>query len=402
MDKPIEKFRFKKTDLIVFSLLALAGLAALWAGFGQKETYERTWANFILNHFYWMALCFSGVFFAALQFLSGAGWSATIRRISEAFIGFLPIVILTTAVVVYALANAKDFHLTHMYHWLDPKYVAKDAILQGKEAYLNFDFFAFRQVALVLVVGVLGGWMVYNSLKQDISGEAKLTRRNAYLSAPFLLLFGWAFTFVAIDLLKSMDAHWFSTMFGVYAWAGLFYSGLAMLAIFSIVLKKRGYLVGYFNENHLHDLGKLMFAFVVFWGYVGFSQYMLIWYANLPEETPYMILRTRGVWTNFGIFLMVFKFGLPFLFLISRNAKRSETWMLFVSIWMLVAQWVDLYWVIFPQILGKAGPSFHWTDFVIFLGFAGLFFLFVGSFLGRKSVVAVKDPLMDSALSHHQ
>jgi hypothetical protein len=353
---------------------------------------ERAWANFLLEYWFWLCIGLAGVFFTALQYITGSYWSAPLRRVAEVFIAYLPV-----AVVLFFILL---FGIHYLYEWSHAEIVANDPILNGKKIYLNIPFFTLRQILLFVFVGVLGGWIIRNSLRQDANGNIKLTKLNARISAPFILFFGWLFSFAAFDLIMSLSPRWYSTIFGVYCWAGLFYSGLAMITLWVVLLKKKGHLDPFINENHLHDLGKLMFAFLVFWGYIAFSQFMLIWYANLPEETVYMLTRTQGAWKPVSIALMLGKFVIPFFLIICRPAKRNENYLLLMTVWFLGAQWLDVYWMVFPTFFHQ--PIFGWMEIGIFLGFAGLFCLSVGSFLNRVSVVAIKDPSLIEGVQHHQ
>ncbi len=374
----------------VWAMLVIIGAVSFIVGL--KTNPERAWANFLLGYFFWMCISLSGVFFAALQHLTGAYWSVTVRRVAESFIAYLP--------YAFVLFFVLLFGVHHLYEWTHHEEVMNDSILKLKIGYLNVPFFVIRHIALYAAVFILGGWIVKNSLRQDENGNAQLTNLNVKLSAPFMLLFGWLFTFVSFDLLMSLFPHWYSTIFGVYCWSGLFYSGLAMLTLWVILLNKKGYLTGFVTEDHYHDLGKLMFAFLVFWGYIAFSQFMLIWYANIPEETAYYLSRVGGGWKCLSLFLIVFKFVIPFFVLISRPAKRNPKILMIVCIWFLAAQWLDLYWMIFPRFFKS--PIFGWMEVGVFAGFAGLFLLSVGNFLNKVSIVAIRDPRIEKALHHHQ
>ncbi len=357
-----------------------------------KVNPQRAWANFLLGYFFWMCISLSGVFFAALQHLTGAYWSVTVRRVAESFIAYLPYSL--------ALFFVLLFGVHHLYEWSHHEEVMRDVILKSKTAYLNTPFFTIRQIAMYAGVMILGGWLVKNSLRQDENGNTQLTKLNAKISAPFMIVFGWLFTFVSFDLLMSLFPHWFSTIFGVYAWSGLFYSGLAMLTLWIVLLRRNGYVKGWVSEDHIHDLGKLMFAFLVFWGYIAFSQFMLIWYANIPEETSYYLVRAHGGWKELSYGLIIFKFAIPFFILISRPAKRNPKILIPMCLWFLAAQWLDLYWLIFPRFF--EGPVFGWMEVGIFVGFAGIFFLSVGNFLSKVSLVAIRDPRIEQTLHHHQ
>ncbi len=393
-DHPIvmpNKFSWSPKFKALWSVFVLIGVATfLYALRGESQ---RAWANFLLDFFYWLSISLAGIFFAALQYLAGAKWSSPIRRVSETFIGYIPV-----AAILFVILLVFGVH--HLYEWTDLALVAKDSLLLHKSPYLNLKFFTVHHILLFGVALVLGGAMVRNSFRQDENGNPKLTKMNARLSAPFILLFGWLFTFVSFDLIMSLDPHWYSTIFGIYCWGGLFYSGLAMITLWTIFLKKKGYLNHFVNENHLHDLGKLMFAFLVFWAYIGVSQFILIWYSNLPEEIVYMLVRVEGPWKKVSLLLAFGKFIVPFFLLLSRAAKRKENFLMFMTFWFLMAQWLDLYWLIFPTFFST--PIFGFVEIGMFLGFLGLFALSVGRVFSNVSPVAIRDPYLQEALHHHQ
>jgi hypothetical protein len=244
---------------------------------------ERAWYSYLVSYYYFTTLSLGGLFFCAILAATRAGWSANIRRFPEALSAYLPAVLVGG--IVY-LAGAG-----HVYEWLNKEEVAKDALLQGKSGYLNFTFFAIR---IVLFTGL---WVFYqmkivgSSTAQDKSGDESLTTRVVPYSVSFLVLFALSFSLFSVDLLMSLQPHWFSTIFGVYCFGGMFQFSLAAMILLVIFCMKRGLLKGFVDENYLHDLGKFMFAFTVFWAYIAYSQYMLMWYANLPEETVFFISR---------------------------------------------------------------------------------------------------------------
>ena len=320
--------------------------------------------------------------------------SAPIRRISESFTGYLPFVLVGLIAIV--------FGASHIYEWTHPEIVKGDLILEHKVGYLNMPFFTIRNVIAVILWIVFAKLIVGNSVAQDGNGDVKYTNKNRILAPIFLAVFAISFTMVSFDLLMSLDPHWFSTMFGVYCFAGSFYSSLALTAVIAVLLRRAGYLSHIINENHLHDLGKFMFAFTVFWAYIAFSQFMLIWYANLPEETMYFMHRFKGNWMSFSIFLLVGKFIVPFFALITRGAKRSESRLLFVGLWMLGAHWIDVLWLVQPESHPN-GYQFKglWIDLAGFIGLGGIFVFCVTRFLSKQSVVAIRDPKLAEAVFHH-
>lgn len=359
---------------------------------GLSVDARRTWASFVLNHFFFLSLGLGGIFFAAIQWLTGSMWSAPVRRVSESFTAYLP-----AAMVFFGILY---FGIHHVFEWSHPEHVRGDLILEGKVAYLNIPFFLIRNFVAFGLWIFFAKKMIGNSVAQDASGDIKYTDKNRVLAPGFLILFAITFTMASFDLLMSLDPHWFSTMFGVYTFSGLFYSTLALICILTIVLRRQGALKNFVNENHLHDLGKLMFAFTVFWAYIGFSQFMLIWYANMPEETGYFMTRMQGGWLYVSIFLLVGKFMAPFFLLLRRENKRSEGRLLFVGVWMLASQWIDLLWLVQPEFF-REGPRVSWYELGVFIGFMGVFGSLVLRFLSKNSVVAIGDPKLSTAVFHH-
>ncbi|NDD91325.1 molybdopterin oxidoreductase [bacterium] len=375
----------------VFTVMAALGLLLMVTAWVKDP--KHFWTAFVHNHFFFMSLTVGGLFFAVIQWVTSAMWSAPIRRFAESFTAFLPIVLVST-VVMY-------FGLKHLYLWTDAAKVQGDLILSGKKAYLSENFFMIRLVAAVVVWFIFARIMIGNSILQDSTKDPALTSKNRTWGPLFLILFAVSFTFTSFDLLMSLDPYWFSTMFGVYCFAGLFYSTLALIAIVTIAMKRKGMLEGILNENHLHDLGKFMLAFTVFWAYIGFSQFMLIWYANMPEETGYFMHRLTPGWKGVSAFLLFGKFFLPFFILLPRANKRSEKVLWNVAWFMLVAQWIDVLWMVQPEFYDS--PKVTWVELGSLIGFTGLFGLSVIRFLSKHTVVAVGDPkLPESVFHHHQ
>lgn len=373
-----------------FMAFAVIGGIAFIAGLYISPT--RAWSSFLQNHFYFLSLSLGGLFFAAIQFLTSSMWSAPIRRVFESFTAYLPV-----ALVMFILFY---FGLHHTYIWTHADHVKGDIVLEGKAGYLNVSFFMIRNLIALGIWMFFAKKMVGHSIAQDSDGLVSHTKSNQSWSPIFLIVFAITFTMAAFDQFMSLDPHWFSTMFGVYCFSGLFYSVLALIAVVTVYLKRQGALEGIVNENHLHDLGKFMFAFTVFWAYIGFSQFMLIWYANLPEETDYMMHRLHGGWFYVSIFLLVGKFMVPFFALIRRDNKRNENRLFIVGIFMLVAQWIDTMWLVGPEF-SKNGPQIGWIEIGTALGFLGIFGLTVCRFLGKHNIVAIRDPKLAESVHHH-
>lgn len=378
-----------KTLLLVFIGIGVATFAA-----AVMTQPARAWASFVQNHFYFMSLAIGGLFFAAIQWLTGAMWSAPIRRISESFTAYLPIAFVMVLILYFGMHQ--------LYPWTHAEHVEHDVVLQGKAGYLNIAFFMIRNLLAVGIWILFKKKLIGNSLAQDQSHDVRFTLNNRTWVPGFLIFFALTFTMSSFDYFMSLDPHWFSTMFGVYCFAGLFYSVLALMCLIVLYLRARGLLTPFVNDNHLHDLGKFMFAFTVFWAYIGFCQFLLIWYANLPEETTYYLHRFEGSWFSVSLFLLIGKFLVPFFILLPRGSKRNPRTLAGVAVFMLVAQWIDDLWMVQPEFF-KDGPQLGWIELGMTLGFIGLFGTAITRFLAKHSVVAIGDPkLAESVFHHHQ
>lgn len=374
-------------------LLALVAIGVVSFFMEYQSNPTRAWAAFLLNHFYFMALAIGGLFFAAVQWVTGAMWSAPVRRIAESFATYLPVSLVTGAVLYFGIHD--------LYSWSHPEYVKGDLILEGKSGYLSVGFFMARNLIAIAVWWMFSKKMIGNSIKQDVDkGNQSWTLKNRFWAPIFLIIFALTFTMASFDLMMSIDAHWFSTMFGVYCFAGMFYTTLALLGILMVCFKRSGLLKDFINSNHIHDIGKFMFAFTVFYAYIGFCQFMLIWYANLPEEVGYYTLRFTGPWLWVSIFLLAGKFAIPFFVLLPRDSKRNESLIWKMGVYMLCAHWVDLMWIVQPEY-NKSGPVFGLPELGVTAGFIGLFGLAISHFWSRHNMVAIGDPRLEESVFHH-
>ncbi|HEX7077095.1 MAG TPA: molybdopterin oxidoreductase [Candidatus Eisenbacteria bacterium] len=375
----------------MFGILIAIGAVTFLTGIGSDPT--RAYAAFLLGYVYFLFVALSGTFFSAIHYLAGSTWSVVVRRVAESFTSFLPVALLLFFVLLLGVP--------HLYVWSSPSVVhGAEAAQVSKGGYLSIPFFAARCI-VILVGWVLLSWiLVRNSTRQDTTGDPAYSRANMKTAPIFVVFFALSITLFGFDLLMSLEPLWYSTMFGVYCFAGLWQSGLAMLAIAVVLLKRQGALSGIVSRFHYHDLGKYLFAFSVFWMYIAFSQYMLIWYANLPEETEYMIPRTFSAWGTVGILLMVLKFGIPFFGLLHQKVKESEAGLLAIAAAVLIGQWVDLYWTILPAF-SPTRVVLGWTEIGVTLGFLGLFGWTVLGFLGRHPVAPHGDPFYDSSVRFH-
>lgn len=374
----------------IYSVAIFIGLTLL--ALGLYKDHDRTWHGYLTAFMYWTNLALGGLFFTAIQHIVKAGWSVNVRRIAESFTAFLPI---AAAGAVVLLLGSKN-----LYTWLDPKVVATDAIIQGKSAYLNATGFTIRMVVAFAVWLVFAKLIVGNSIKQDQDGDAKWTLKAVPLSIGFVLFFAISYSLFTVDVLMSLQPHWFSTIWGIYNFAGLFQSFLAMFVIFVVYAMKKGWLRGLVSEDHLHDIGKFLKGFTVFMAYIGFSQFILIWYANLPEETIFYLARSNGWWMAITLSLLVLKFAVPFLLLLPRWAKRTPGHLVMVATLILIMQYVDIHWMVYPT-LDPYTPKFGYQEIGSFLMFGGLFLWSVTAFLSKNKLVPVKDPRIQESIHHH-
>jgi hypothetical protein len=373
----------------------LAGAAALALSFSRGEA-ALAWSAYLIGAFYALGLGVFGAAWLAILYLSRGTWSVTMRRIPEAMTAWL------LPGGLLALAVGLGAH--SLYHWSHTEAVAQDALLTHKAPFLNMPvFWALVGASLALWVA-FAALLVGPSHRQDREGGIAPTRRSRTLSAIFLVVFAVTFSIVSFYFLMSLEAHWFSTMFAVLTFTDIVQTGTAFVAVVTGLMVMNGKLPGFLNENHLHSLGKMVFAWTGFWAYIYFCQHMLIWYANIPEETIYFIRRMENGWLPYLLLLPVLKFVVPFLLLVPREAKRNPRVLVRVSILILLAQFLELYVMVGPAVgHGEEVAHAHvpLIEFVVTLGFVGLFTLVFGWHLRRHDPVPLKDPSIGACLEYH-
>ena len=398
--------------LLVLGILASAmhwgehheGASHLAAAAGHAEHEGGpTWLKRLLvslwhSNVYLIGISVVGTVFMAIQYVAYAGWSVVVKRINEALSAWLvPGGVLL--LVVFLLGRHDIFHWTHE-GIMDPHSPNYDAIIAGKGGFLNTPFYIIRMVSYLTIWAVFSWKLRQLSLQEDLNGGTFYFHKSIVAAALFLVLFAVTSSMSAWDWVMSVDTHWFSTMFGWYVFASWWVSGIAATTLIAIFLKQAGYL-RMLNSNHFHDLGKLMFGFSIFWTYVWFSQFMLIWYANLPEESVYFNQRLGGfdgryTWLFYGNLLINFAF--PFLALMTRDAKRQMIMLKIVCIAILIGHWSDFYLMFMPGTM--KGDNGFLIEIGVALILLGAFLILMTRRLAAASLVPVNHPFVEESVHH--
>ena len=361
------------------------------------QWYHRLFSNLWINNMYFIGISVTAVFFVAIQYVAQAGWSAGIIRVPMSFGSWLPYGFVLL-IITFAIGNHDIFHWTHdyLYDTSDPRY---DKIIDGKKAYLNLPFFLSRMVLFFLVWYYLYRRIVKLSVLEDINGGDKYWNKMFTLSAIFVVFYGLSSSVAAWDWILSIDTHWFSTMFGWYVFASWWVSSLAFITYVVVLLKDNGYLK-HVNFSVIHDLGKFVFAFSVFWTYIWFSQYMLVYYANLPEETIYFIDRLRSDnYVGFFYANLFMNFFFPFLFLMTRASKRHTRFLKIVCPIILFGHFIDFYLMITPGIV-KENNGFGLLEIGILMVYLSMFLFVILKSLGSRNLLARNHPMLDESIHH--
>jgi hypothetical protein len=386
------------------------GVLSLIIGFfmygADDDVHHKTrfWATLLHNSTYFLLITNACMFFICATTLAFGGWQMAFRRVPEAIsAAVLPLGIIAL-VVLLAIAFG-GHHMSHIYHWTDTEAVANDKILKGKAGFLNTTFFSIWTVLTIVLWYFLGKKMRDISREID-NGNLTVDEAKSYIwkntvwSALFIVWFALTVMSTVPWLwLMSIDAHWYSTMYSWYTFASTWVAGIALIIVFVVYLKNKGYLE-YTNEEHLHDLGKFMFAFSIFWAYLWFSQFMLIWYANIPEETVYFKPRTEGAYS--GIFWLGFiiNFLVPFLFLMRRSPKRHYGTITIMSLIVIFGHWLDFHQMIFASV-SPNHVELNLFDFGIALGFIGIIMFVAGNAFSRYPLVSKNHPFIKESIIHH-
>jgi hypothetical protein len=372
-------------------IIGVIGLAA--GALGAMTNRDQFFQSWLIGFLFCLGLTLGSLGLLMLQHLSGGQWGLVARRVFEAASRTMPLLVLFFIPILFALPT--------LYMWARPEAVAADAILQTKAPYLNPTFFMVRAVIYfafwMVCAWLLGKW----SAEQD-RGEASLDAagmvRFRTLSAPALLFLVLTITFAVTDWVMSLDPHWYSTIFGLMFVSGFGLSAFALTIAVLATIGPVGALAGHLAKRHFHDLGKLLLAFTMLWAYLNFSQFLIIWSGNLPEEIPWYIERMRGGWGVVALALVVGHFAFPFVLLLSQDIKKSP-WLSRIAIFILLMRLVDTIWLVGPTFAHEGFPI-HWMDVAVPAGLVGIWLFVFARYLQSRALMPLNDPYMKEAFAH--
>jgi hypothetical protein len=383
-----EQFKFTNQYRNILAIAVIAGLLVFVASvLIFKPDPSRVWANVLLNNQYFLGIALGGAFFLAVHRIAWSGWHTALQRIPESLTSFLP--------VAFVLMLLLFFGMNDLYHW--SHFEGHDPVLEGKSAWLNVPFFFIRMVVYFTGWIALTRAMRKNTDMLQDSEDLRYFNRRKIFAGLFLVFYAITVSSSAWDWLMSIDAHWYSTIYGWYVFIGMFVTSLAFMILLIWFLKRAGYLE-FVRVDHIHDLGKLLFAFSVFWTYLWFSQYLLIWYGHIPEETTYFIQRREDFellfWLNLGL-----NFIIPFFALMKLQSKRQLNWLAGIAAVVLLGHWIDYYQMIMPGAAGEHA-SIGIPEVSLTIAYAGLFLFVVFRTLASRPIMVKHDPLLEESLHY--
>ena len=385
MNDPTSLHANRQKLFLIIGLVAFALLAMGYAIDPQQFFY-----SYLVSFLFWLSIAVGSLFLVMLHHLTGAVWSIVVRRLLEFF--------QSTFIVLGLLFIPVVLGIHELYHWSHADLVAEDKLLLLKSPYLNQPFFLVRSLGYFLIWILLSRRLFKQSLAQDHPLQPDPIPGLRRTSSYGMILFALSITFASFDWLMSLDAHWYSTIFGVYFFSGCVLSALTALTLLVLSLRRNGILTDYIGMAHYQDLGRLIFAFTIFWAYMAFSQYFLIWYGNIPEETVWFQHRWQGGWKGISLLLVFGHFLLPFLLLMMNWVKRNPVALTCLSLWLLFMHWLDLFWLVMPNRSGH----FHlisWQDFLAFFAIGGLFVSVLLGRLRRHPLVPINDPRLSESVN---
>jgi hypothetical protein len=397
--------------LQTFGLIAgVAGLALSALGWFLSPDYF--FRGYLVGWVYWLGISLGCMAISMVGHLTGGDWAVVIRRVLEAASRVLPWMLVSFIPLIFGMRN--------LYEWARPEAVRADRILQIKQAYLNPTFFFGRLIVYFLIWMAISFSLSRLSLRQDASGDTSLLGRMRVISAPGLIIYVLSLTFASVDWLMSLQPHWFSTIYGFYLVASQGLSGFSFLIVVAVFLSRSEPMAGVFQPRHFHDWGKLLFAFVMIWTYFSWSQFLITWAGNLPEEISFFLPRINGGFGWVALAIVLFHFTVPFSLLLSRDLKRNGRTLAMVALLMLFMRLVELFWQVEPAFHGLQGksaaihpashpvfhpannPAFYWLYLAAPLFIGGFWLFFFARTLKSRPLLPIQDPYLPEAIAHGQ
>ncbi len=373
---------------IVGAVCALLG-AVVCAILGAADP-KQFFFSWLVSFLFFLSLALGALFFVLIQYATQGGWGIVLRRIGETIFAMLPVMAVLFLPVLLGLRD--------LYSWTAPGAAEQDALLSWKAPYLNVPFFLIRAALYFGLWSFIAVLYYRGSRGQDVTGDPGVSARLRRLAGPAIIILALTQTFASIDWIMSLTPHWYSTMFGVYFFAGSFVGFIALLSVVVVAMRGVGLLDTVISAEHLHDIGKFLFAFTMFWAYIGFSQFFLIWYANLPEETIWYQARIEGSWLTVSLVLMAGHFGVPFFYLMGRAVKRRGSTLAIGGAWLLAMHFLDLYWLVMPT-LHPEGLRPSLLDLAAFVTVGGCVVAAASWLMRRQALVPLRDPRLAESLA---
>lgn len=393
-----DSYQFPADSKIPQILLGVGAVGLLLSAVGYFVNHDQFFFSYLVSFVFFTGIALASVFMVMFHHITDSKWGTVVRRIPESFGANIWIWAVFILPIILGIHN--------LYHWSHEDAVAHDHILQAKAPYLNTTFFIIRQVIYFAIWGFVGRKLYKVSVDLEKTGDWGITTLMRKISAPAIPLFGFSIAFAGFDWLMSLDPHWFSTMFGVYFFAISFQSFWAIMLLMVMFLQAKGLLKNTIGQSHIYDLGAWLFAFTVFYAYIAFSQFLLIYYANLPEETLWFYHRLEGGYQYIAYGMLLFRFALPFVVLLNRDQKHRLHVLRFVAIVVVVMHFLEINWIVKPTMHPEEahGLSFSWMDITTFIGLGGIFFGMFFNTFKKNSMVPENDPKLQASIkkSYHQ
>jgi hypothetical protein len=384
-----------KDQLVIsknFKLLTyiLIGVGVVSFALGFAFDAKRTWANYLLNNYYFLSIAMGAAFFGAIQYITQSGWSAAFKRIPEAMVAYIPFAGVFFLIMFFGMHS--------IFEWTHDEVIQHDHLIHHKSPYLNIPFFFARVVVFFAVWTIMSKLLRKLSLKEDEFGGIQYFEKSELYSKVFIFIIAITFSLFAVDMLMSLDPHWFSTIFAAKSFIAAFLHGSSVITLIVIILFRMGKLE-ILNRSHLHDFTRYIFMTSIVWGYFNFAEFMLIWYGNIPEETVWFVERWHGAYKILFFANIILNWAIPFFVLMPRKSSRSKMFIFPVIVLLIIGQYTELYFIIWPNVVGDA--KFGLLEIGTFAGYVGVFALVVSTWLAKASLVPKNHPYLEESLHHH-